>query len=368
MQQQRQYMALQQQQQQHYTAMLQMQDFVPQPLPNVFHSPSATSSPFTSGEFTPPCTPISHTSGSGFGSGEFEDIHAISSPPVHSPVLHFGGIVVNPAMACPEKALDAHPSAPIDVPWESVHNEIEVGWEAGEAWEWPCVQGGPCVQNRHNGMTGIGEPVIPVTVAAPPCAHSPTEVVPSSEGGFPMSSSSPVQVQPCVQPQRQQPRCHFDNPAIIARYPHGTTVVSRSPSASPSTPKLLPANTQAESPSTLNLHAKPFKPASRSKQQSDSKTGPDMPVVGTQIVEAEGWCLERVREFEAFGELEDFDELEQLEKISAALDAQGNAESDYTSSTDEEDFETTRSRQMEELRNFSKQLNLGTKADVPCVN
>lgn len=85
-------------------------------------------------------------------------------------------------------------------------------------------------------------------------------------------------------------------------------------------------------------------------------------------MEAEGWCLERVREFEAFGELEDFDELEQLEKISAALDAQGNAESDYTSSTDEEDFETTRSRQMEELRNFSKQLNLGTKAAVPCVN
>lgn len=78
-------------------------------------------------------------------------------------------------------------------------------------------------------------------------------------------------------------------------------------------------------------------------------------VLGTKVVTTGPWCLERVRLFEFTGELEDYDELEQLE--AACAPEESNNESDYTSSTDEEDFETTRSRQIEELRQFSNNLS-----------
>ena len=63
-------------------------------------------------------------------------------------------------------------------------------------------------------------------------------------------------------------------------------------------------------------------------------------VLGTKVVTTGPWCLERVRLFEFTGELEDYDELEQLE--AACAPEESNNESDYTSSTDEEDFETFR--------------------------
>merc|ERR1711918_303097 len=78
--------------------------------------------------------------------------------------------------------------------------------------------------------------------------------------------------------------------------------------------------------------------------------------IGTQLIVSEPWCLQRVTEYRSFGELEDYDELEQLQEVSAALE---NSESDYTSSTsDEEDFETTRMKQIEELRKFSDKLRV----------
>lgn len=136
-------------------------------------------------------------------------------------------------------------------------------------------------------------------------------------------------------------------------------VIKREPEA-PLLPEMSPLElTTSVQNSGLNLFATPFTPSSQgpTSQTIDSTSTEGSPeTIGTIVPEQE-WTLERVQKFECRGELEDYEELEEL--AAAHLD---RVESDYTSDTGEstdteEDFEVQRAKEMEELRSFSNTLN-----------
>lgn len=203
------------------------------------------------------------------------------------------------------------------------------------------------------GDTILGDPMMPL---------APQNVEADTDRGCKMSTTwAPLQSLSCNAPMivEEEPKCVFDNPGIVAQYHTKSRVASPN-----SSPKLAPKAQSsrlgschlknASINSHFNLFAKPFTPSMQPEVESEAHN-PNLESASPHWEVPSGeWELERVREFAFFGELEDYDELEQLEKAAVAS-LEGRSESDYTSS--EEDFETTRMKQTEELRNFSKQFS-----------
>lgn len=284
-----------------------------------------------------------------------------------------GGHVVDPMVVDPMQLLApvapaSHSPAPIELTW------------AGAASHPDIVEPAHSTQQPELAVFELAGPAIPLELSdagstqaagwseSPPCSQ------PSSRSSSIAPCDSPRRAP--VAPPASHPRCSFDNPSIVAQYPQhrGTKRMPCSPSASLS-PSLSPMTSKSKllhtiqeghkaraspqgAPSRLNLFAKPFMPQASPAAPHASTQPAEPETVGTPVDSSGEWELERVREFTCYGELEDFEELDQLEKVSAALE--GSSESDYTSSTedsvDEEEFEATRSRQLSEFKQFSSLL------------